>query len=247
MDTFLEARHLGRRFMKEGHTVSAVEDVSFSLFRGECLGVAGASGSGKSTLARMACGLLPPSEGELLLEGSPISFKERKKLYQKMQMVFQLPRESFDSRMTLGQSVMENLHSRQGKKGNREEMERLFMDCGLPVEMADKYPHEVSGGECQRAAIARALASRPECLVCDEAVSALDMEVQKGILDLLMKLKTEKGLTLLFISHDLAVISYLSDRVIIMEQGKIVEQGKTESVIRHPQHPYTKKLLAAVL
>lgn len=247
MDTFLEARHLGRRFMKEGHTVSAVEDVSFSLFRGECLGVAGASGSGKSTLARMACGLLPPSEGELLLEGIPISFKERKKLYQKMQMVFQLPRESFDSRMTLGQSVMENLHSRQGKKGNREEMERLFMDCGLPVEMADKYPHEVSGGECQRAAIARALASRPECLVCDEAVSALDMEVQKGILDLLMKLKTEKGLTLLFISHDLAVISYLSDRVIIMEQGKIVEQGKTESVIRHPQHPYTKKLLAAVL
>jgi peptide/nickel transport system ATP-binding protein len=247
MDTFLEARHLGRRFMKEGHTVSAVEDVSFSLFRGECLGVAGASGSGKSTLARMACGLLPPSEGELLLEGSPVSFKERKKLYQKMQMVFQLPRESFDSRMTLGQSVMENLHSRQGKKGNREEMERLFMDCGLPVEMADKYPHEVSGGECQRAAIARALASRPECLVCDEAVSALDMEVQKGILDLLMKLKTEKGLTLLFISHDLAVISYLSDRVIIMEQGKIVEQGKTESVIRHPQHPYTKKLLAAVL
>lgn len=247
MDTFLEARHLGRRFMKEGHTVSAVEDVSFSLFRGECLGVAGASGSGKSTLARMACGLLPPSEGELLLEGSPVSFKERKKLFQKMQMVFQLPRESFDSRMTLGQSVMENLHSRQGKKGNREEMERLFMDCGLPVEMADKYPHEVSGGECQRAAIARALASRPECLVCDEAVSALDMEVQKGILDLLMKLKTEKGLTLLFISHDLAVISYLSDRVIIMEQGKIVEQGKTESVIRHPQHPYTKKLLAAVL
>lgn len=247
MDTFLEARHLGRRFMKEGHTVSAVEDVSFFLFRGECLGVAGASGSGKSTLARMACGLLPPSEGELLLEGSPVSFKERKKLYQKMQMVFQLPRESFDSRMTLGQSVMENLHSRQGKKGNREEMERLFMDCGLPVEMADKYPHEVSGGECQRAAIARALASRPECLVCDEAVSALDMEVQKGILDLLMKLKTEKGLTLLFISHDLAVISYLSDRVIIMEQGKIVEQGKTESVIRHPQHPYTKKLLAAVL
>ena len=247
MDTFLEARHLGRRFMKEGHTVSAVEDVSFSLFRGECLGVAGASGSGKSTLARMACGLLPPSEGELLLEGSPVSFKERKKLYQKMQMVFQLPRESFDSRMTLGQSVMENLHSRQGKKGNREEMERLFVDCGLPVEMADKYPHEVSGGECQRAAIARALASRPECLVCDEAVSALDMEVQKGILDLLMKLKTEKGLTLLFISHDLAVISYLSDRVIIMEQGKIVEQGKTESVIRHPQHPYTKKLLAAVL
>lgn len=247
MDTFLEARHLGRRFMKEGHTVSAVEDVSFSLFRGECLGVAGASGSGKSTLARMACGLLPPSEGELLLEGSPVSFKERKKLYQKMQMVFQLPRESFDSRMTLGQSVMENLHSRQGKKGNREEMELLFMDCGLPMEMADKYPHEVSGGECQRAAIARALASRPECLVCDEAVSALDMEVQKGILDLLMKLKTEKGLTLLFISHDLAVISYLSDRVIIMEQGKIVEQGKTESVIRHPQHPYTKKLLAAVL
>lgn len=247
MDTFLEARHLGRRFIKEGHTVSAVEDVSFSLFRGECLGVAGASGSGKSTLARMACGLLPPSEGELLLEGSPVSFKERKKLYQKMQMVFQLPRESFDSRMTLGQSVMENLHSRQGKKGNREEMERLFMDCGLPVEMADKYPHEVSGGECQRAAVARALASRPECLVCDEAVSALDMEVQKGILDLLMKLKTEKGLTLLFISHDLAVISYLSDRVIIMEQGKIVEQGKTESVIRHPQHPYTKKLLAAVL
>ena len=247
MDTFLEARHLGRRFMKEGHTVSAVEDVSFSLFRGECLGVAGASGSGKSTLARMACGLLPPSEGELLLEGSPVSFKERKKLYQKMQMVFQLPRESFDSRMTLGQSVMENLHSRQGKKGNREEMERLFMDCGLPVEMADKYPHEVSGGECQRAAIARALASRPECLVCDEAVSALDMEVQKGILDLLMKLKTEKGLTLLFISHDLVVISYLSDRVIIMEQGKIVEQGKTESVIRHPQHPYTKKLLAALL
>lgn len=247
MDTFLEARHLGRRFMKEGHTVSAVEDVSFSLFRGECLGIAGASGSGKSTLARMACGLLPPSEGELLLEGSPVSFKERKKLYQKMQMVFQLPRESFDSRMTLGQSVMENLHSRQGEKGNREEMERLFTDCGLPVEMADKYPHEVSGGECQRAAIARALASRPECIVCDEAVSALDMEVQKGILDLLMKLKTEKGLTLLFISHDLAVISYLSDRVIIMEQGKIVEQGKTENVISHPRHPYTKKLLAAVL
>ena len=247
MNTFLEARHLSRRFMKEGHAVSAVQDVSFSLYRGECLGIAGASGSGKSTLARMVCGLLPLSEGELFLQGSPVSWKERKKLYQKMQMVFQLPRESFDSRMTLKKSLMENLQNRQGEKGCREEMEHLLTECGLPLETADKYPHQVSGGECQRAAIARALASRPECLVCDEAVSALDMEVQKGILDLLMKLKVEKGLTLLFISHDLAVISYLCDRVMIMEQGKVVEQGKTAEVIRHPRHPYTKKLLAAVL
>lgn len=240
MENFLELSHGSRRFIKEGAVFKAVDDVSFTLYPGECLGIAGASGSGKSTLARMACGLLPLSEGKLFLKGKEISWHQRKELYREIQMVFQMPKASFDPRYTLGKSIRENLGGR-----GEDEVIRLLEECGLSSEFADRYPHEVSGGECQRAAIARALASNPACLVCDEATSALDMAVQKEILLLLERLKKERHLSLLFISHDLSVIRYICDHVMVMEKGKIVESGRVEDIMDHPNHPYTKALLRA--
>lgn len=195
MEILLEGRGLTRRFQKKGQTIEAVHEVSFTLQKGTALGIAGASGSGKSTLARMAAGLLLPSEGKLLFHGSPLEGKEGlRHLWKQLQMIFQMPRESFDPRWTLEESIREGL-SEQGVQGAAAEqnVRQAAEACLLPWKILAKKPHEVSGGECQRAAIARAIVLKPEILVCDEMTSALDPLAEQDIVELLIALKKRNG------------------------------------------------------
>lgn len=244
MDILLEGRGLTRRFQKKGQTIEAVREVSFTLPKGTALGIAGASGSGKSTLARMAAGLLSPSEGELLFHGSPL--EGTCQLWKRLQMIFQMPRESFDPRWTLEESIREGL-AEQGVQGADavKSVRQAAEACRLPLEILAKKPHEVSGGECQRAAIARALVLRPDILVCDEMTSALDPLVEQDIVELLIALKKEKQLSFLFVSHDISLMVRFCDTLLIMHQGRCVEQGSMEEILRHPKDSYTRRLLEA--
>lgn len=230
---------------------TAVDSVSFRLYPHEVIGIVGESGSGKSTVARAVTRLLDVSSGEIFLNGREITRAKgnaRRKIYRRIQMVFQSPAASFDPRRKLGDSIGESLKN-GGMPGRevRGEVKRLLQQCGLPEKYMDRYPHEVSGGECQRAAIARTLAIRPEILVCDEATSALDVIVQKQIMDLLAELKEEYDMSYLFISHDLALVQDFCDRVIVMHNGKVVEEGKTDEVIMNPRNAYTRRLIEAGL
>lgn len=251
MEKILNAEGLTRAFENRGERFLAVQNVSFSLYRGEALGIVGESGSGKSTLVRMLTGLLSPTQGKMEFLGRDLTHagsKEWRKSYQEMQLVFQLPKESFDPGKTLGNGIGESLRNLgMGRKETRKKVEELLCTCGLTPEFADRYPGEVSGGECQRAAIARALAVEPSLLICDEATSALDVTVQKQILELLRRLKKEKNLSFLFISHDLALVQVFCDRVLVMYQGEIVEEGKTEEVISQPKEAYTRQLIDSAL
>ena len=247
----LEVRHLKKNFVSGKKTFTAVEDVSFSLKAGECLGIVGESGSGKSTVAKMITHLTETTDGEIFLQGKDITNVKGKVLretYREMQMVFQMPGESFDPRCTLGDGIGESLRNMGiSKAETRERVEKLLVTCGLGLEYADRYPHQVSGGQCQRAAIARALAVDPKILICDEATSALDVTVQKQIMELLIKLKSEKQLSFLFICHDLALVQMFCDRVIVMHDGHVEEEGTPEEIIERPKTEYTERLIESVL
>lgn len=229
----------------------AVDHVSFQVMPGQTVGSVGESGSGKSTLAKLLCCLEEPTEGQIRLCGQEIGKRKGKKqreMYRKLQMVFQDPVSSFDPRRTLGDGIGESLRNHgMSREEAQKRVELLLEQCGLPEEFAGRYPHEVSGGQCQRAAIARALAIEPQLLICDEATSALDVTVQKQIMELLDRMRKEKNLTILFICHNLALVQSFCDQILVMKQGKIVEEGKPEEVIRHPQHAYTKQLVESVL
>lgn len=229
----------------------AVDHVSFQVMLGQTVGIVGESGSGKSTLAKLLCCLEEPTEGQIRLCGQEIGKRKGKKqreMYRKLQMVFQDPVSSFDPRRTLGDGIGESLRNHgMSREEAQKRVELLLEQCGLPEEFAGRYPHEVSGGQCQRAAIARALAIEPQLLICDEATSALDVTVQKQIMELLDRMRKEKNLTILFICHNLALVQSFCDQILVMKQGKIVEEGKPEEVIRHPQHAYTKQLVESVL
>ena len=197
--------------------------------------------------------LADADSGNIILDGQDITHWKGQKLrrvYRTLQMVFQTPTESFDPRRTLGDGIGESLRNAGVSKGEtRKKVETLLEQCGLEAEFADRYPHQVSGGQCQRAAIARALAIEPRLLICDEATSALDVTVQKEILDLLNALRAQQGpnLSILFICHDISLVQQFADRVLVMYQGKIVEEGTPEDVIRHPKNNYTKRLIDSVL
>ena len=229
----------------------AVDHVSFQVMPGQTVGIVGESGSGKSTLAKLLCCLEEPTEGQIRLCGQEIGKRKGKKqreMYRKLQMVFQDPVSSFDPRRTLGDGIGESLRNHgMSREEAQKRVELLLEQCGLPEEFAGRYPHEVSGGQCQRAAIARALAIEPQLLICDEATSALDVTVQKQIMELLDRMRKEKNRTILFICHNLALVQSFCDQILVMKQGKIVEEGKPEEVIRHPQHAYTKQLVESVL
>lgn len=247
----LEVHHLKKSFITGKKSFTAVEDVSFSLRAGEVLGIVGESGSGKSTVAKMITHLTESTAGEIFFMGKDITHAKGKNLrgiYQEMQMVFQTPAESFDPRCTLGDGIGESLRNMGiSKKETRNRVEKLLLTCGLTPEYADRYPHQVSGGECQRAAIARALAVEPRVLICDEATSALDVTVQKQIMELLQKLKKENQLSFLFICHDLALVQLFCDRVIVMHDGHVEEEGTPEEIIEHPKTEYTEQLIRSVL
>ena len=254
MEPLLQISHLTKNFSdgKEDE-YKAVDDVSFELFPGEKLAIIGESGSGKTTVVNMITRLLDSTDGKILLDGEDITHYKRNKMkniYRKMQMVFQTPTESFDPRCRLGDAVAESLRNAgMPRKEAMEIVKELFKQCGLPENFMKRYPHEVSGGQCQRAAIARALAVKPKVLICDEATSALDVTVQKEILELLNELRCEQGtaLSILFICHDISLVQQFCDRVLVMYHGDIVEQGAPDAVIYHPQNDYTKRLIDSVL
>lgn len=248
MSIILEAERLTKIFTRRGsEPLKAVDDVSFQLESGETLGIVGESGSGKSTLAKMLTRLTDISSGTLRVEEKDITSLKRRELreiYGTIQMVFQDPMSSFDPRKTLGYGIGESLRNRGMKKTEVDErVKQTLEQCGLSREFADRYPHEVSGGQCQRAAIARALIVEPKILICDEATSALDVTIQKQIMELLQELKEKRGLSFIFICHNLALVQEFCDRVLVLYDGKNVEEGTTDKVILHPQNEYTKKLI----
>jgi len=251
MEPILEVRGLTRTFSQSGRPdVTAVDHVSFQLMPGEVLGPVGESGSGKSTIARLITRLLDATEGQILIDGNDVTHIRGRKLrevYGRLQMVFQTPTGSFDPRRTLGDGIGESLRNKGTAKAEiRRRVKEMLEQCGLPAEFADRYPHEVSGGQCQRAAIARALIGGPEVLILDEATSSLDVTVQKQILELLTELQRTRGLAYLFICHNLALVQMLCDRVLVLYDGRIVEEGTPDAVIMHPQSAYTRRLVEAV-
>lgn len=250
-DVILEAQHLKKVFISGKKSMTAVDDVSFELRQGECLGIVGESGSGKSTIVKMITHLQSITEGNVILKGKDITNvkgKELREVYKDIQMVFQMPMESFDPRCTLEDGIGESLRNMGlSRKETRERVEKLLERCGLDKEYAERYPHQVSGGQCQRAAIARALAVEPSILICDEATSALDVTVQKQILELLMELKQKENFSFLLICHDLALVQAFCDRVLVLYHGETVESGTPDEIINHPKMDYTKKLIDSVL
>lgn len=227
--------------------VHAVRSVTFEVAEGETLGIVGESGCGKTTLSRAILGLVK-CEGSVFYEEKRLDWStEAKSLRQHLQLIFQDPFASLNPRLTIRRALGEPLevHSDLGKDEIRSQVDAMLKQVGLDVSDGEKYPHQFSGGQRQRIAIARALILQPDLVIADEPVSALDVSVQAQILNLLADVKREMGLTMLFISHDLSVIRHVADRVIVMKSGEIVEQGLTSDVMADPQHPYTKKLLAA--
>lgn len=228
--------------------VKAVDGISFELKRGETLGVVGESGCGKSTTSRAILGLNKPCGGEIFFDGKPLSAMDTKERARKIQVVFQDPMASLNPRHTIREILTEGMiyHGLCTKEQSRAKAAALLESVGLPVDFLDRYPHEFSGGQRQRICIARAIALEPELLICDEAVSALDLSIRAQVLDLLAELKQKLHLSFLFITHDIGVVQHVADRIIVMNRGKIVEQGTCKEVLGNPQEEYTKRLMAAV-
>ena len=241
MEKILKINHLSKSFGNK----KILDDVSFSLNVGKCLGIVGRSGCGKSTTVKIVARLLEADSGQIILDGEDITHKKNlSEVYTKMQMIFQMPEDSFDPRQTLGWSIGEPMRNYHFDDID-EKIKNLLVKVGLTADFVKKYPHEVSGGECQRAAIARAIALSPKLLICDEATSALDVTVQSQITKLLRKLCTEKNIACLFITHDLALLPQIADEVMVMHGGKIVERGTTNDLINNSKSEITKELMSA--
>jgi len=250
-EILMDVKHLKKYFGKGQKMVKAVDDLSFEVHVGETLGVVGESGCGKSTMGRALLYLQPPTGGQVIFNGidlTGLSHRKLRGLRKDMQMIFQDPYGSLNQRMTIGAMLREIIktHGIVPKKDIPRYIAELLVDVGLKPEHALRFPHEFSGGQRQRISIARALAVQPKLIVCDEAVSALDVSVQAQILNLLQKLKRERHLTYIFISHDLSVVKHISDRVAVMYLGKIVEMADKKDLYEEPLHPYTQALLSAI-
>jgi oligopeptide transport system ATP-binding protein len=236
-------------FAKKRSFLSAVEDLDLAIERGETLGLVGESGSGKSTVARLLLRLIEPTRGDVLYEGRSIVSLPRgdlRRLRRKMQIVFQDPYSSLNPRHSVRRIVAEGIEDAESRRSRNARLHELLDLVGLSADVLDRYPHEFSGGQRQRIVIARALAVRPEFLVLDEPVSALDVSIQSKVLNLLHDLKLELNLTYLFISHDLSVVHHIADRVAVMYLGHLVELAPKHTLYRNPLHPYTQALLSAV-
>ena len=256
-ETLLSVRNLVKNFelrasrgiRKTQRVVQAVSDVSFDVKVGQTLGLVGESGSGKTTVGRSVLQLIEPTSGEVIFEGQDLtkmSFEELRNVRRQMQIVFQDPFASLDPKMTVGSSIAEPLVV-QGVGGNHQDKVAELLDLvGLATDHATRFPHEFSGGQRQRVGIARALALDPKLIVLDEPVSALDVSIQAGVVNLFADLQKRLGMSYIFIAHDLSVVRHIADQVAVMYLGKIVEIGDKESVYRNPSHPYTKALLSAV-
>ncbi|WP_198673738.1 murein tripeptide/oligopeptide ABC transporter ATP binding protein OppF [Algibacillus agarilyticus] len=232
--------------------LKAVDGVSFQLRQGETLGVVGESGCGKSTLARAIIGLVPVTEGEVVWLGDDLAKLPKQDWHEKrqdLQMIFQDPLGSLNPRMTIGDIIAEPLktyHPQLSKDDVKEQVQQMMKKVGLLPNLINRYPHEFSGGQCQRIGIARALILKPKLIICDEPVSALDVSIQAQVVNLLKSLQHELNLSLIFIAHDLAVVKHISDHVMVMYLGNMVEMGHADAIYQNPQHPYTKALLSAI-
>jgi peptide/nickel transport system ATP-binding protein len=242
------AAKLGSKIEKR--SVRAVDSVNLDIILGQAMGLVGESGCGKSTLGRIVAGILPPSEGEVTIDGQPVMSEQRPpmKTTRRVQMVFQDPFASLDPRMKVRDTIAEGpiAHGLTTAAESDAYVRKWLTLVGLDPDLGSRYPHQFSGGQRQRVAIARALAMQPDMLVCDEPVASLDVSIQAQIINLLLKLRRELDLTLLFISHDLSVVHHLCERVAVMYLGRIVEEGPTEQVYAAPAHPYTRALLDSV-
>jgi oligopeptide transport system ATP-binding protein len=258
-EVLLEVRNLVKHFEvgagffgRSRGTVRAIDGISFTLQRGETLGLVGESGCGKTTTGRCILQLERPTSGEILFEGVDLasrSEKELRVLRRRMQVIFQDPYSSLNPRMTIGQILAEPLKVHRiiaSKAGRADRVRELLSQVGLLPQHAERYPHQLSGGQRQRVGIARALAMEPSLIICDEPVSALDVSIQAQIINLLEELQSRLGLTYLFIAHDLSVVRHISDRVVVMYLGRIVEVADRQALYEAPVHPYTKALLSAV-
>jgi peptide/nickel transport system ATP-binding protein len=250
-EVVLEVRNLVKRFDLPDHRVlTAVDDVSFQLHAGQTLGIVGESGSGKTTTARLLLALEHADEGVVEVDGEAwgsLTDKARRRLRERIQVIYQDPLSSFDPRYTVERIVGEPLEvGGMGRAARRERIRELISQVGLGADVLDRRPRQLSGGQRQRVAIARALAPRPRVIVCDEPVSALDVSIQAQVLDLLADLQAELGVAYVFISHHLGVIYHVSDDVLVMKDGVVVESGDVETLFANPTHPYTQALLAAV-
>lgn len=247
---YIEIKHLKKYFPLGGDKVlKAVDDVTLDVKKGEVLSVVGESGSGKTTFGRTLANLYKKNFGEIIIEGKKIEDFSNLELTKKIQMIFQDPQASLNPRMTVGEIISEGMVIHKMYKNSdemREKVYELLELVGLNREHINRFPHEFSGGQRQRIGIARALALEPEILICDEPISALDVSIQAQVVNLLKDLQKEKGLTMIFIAHDLSMVKYISDRVAVMFRGKIVELGSPDEVYNNPQHIYTKSLISAV-
>lgn len=257
-EPLLQVRNLRKYFVQRSGVfkqhkqyLHAVDDVSFDIARGETLGLVGESGCGKSTLGKTLLRLYEPDAGSIRLDGADLcelSRRDMRRMRRRLQMVFQDPYDSLNARHTVGDIVGEPLlvHGVVDRDERRVSVSRLIEQVGLPSNCLDRYPHEFSGGQRQRIGIARAIALNPDFVVCDEAVSALDVSIQAQIINLLLELRQSLGLSLLFISHDLSVVRHLSDRVAVMYLGQLVEVAPAETIYQRARHPYTRYLIASI-
>jgi peptide/nickel transport system ATP-binding protein len=251
MSALLEVRDLKKYFKTGAGWLHAVDGINFTLDEGKTLGVVGESGCGKTTLGRVILHLLDPTDGQVIVEGEDRSNPTKKELIEmreKMQIIFQDPYSSLNPRMSVSEIIMEPL-VRQGrltKTQMRAETARLMDVVGLAERFGNSYPHELDGGRRQRIGIARALALKPKFIVCDEPVSALDVSIQAQIINLLLDLQEERGLAYMFVTHDLSVVRYISDDIMVMYLGQMVEKAASDELFQNPLHPYTKALLSAI-
>lgn len=249
-DDVLQVKNITQRFGHGGNAMTALDDVSLDVRRGETLGLVGESGSGKSTLARAILLMRRPTAGSIEFDGEDVTGLRGRALRRhrrRIQMVFQDPNDSLDPRFSIGRSVAEPLVA--ASMSPRERRLRVFESLeqvGISSESVNRYPHEFSGGQRQRIAIARAMAAEPEFIVLDEPTSALDVSVQAQVLNLLVRLQEQTGVTYLFITHNLAVVHHIAHRVAVMHNGRVVEEGTGEQVMTAPQHPYTQGLLESM-
>ena len=251
LSNLLEVQNLKKYFKTSGGMLHAVDDITFTVESGKTVGVVGESGCGKTTLGRTILHLLEPTDGKIYFEGKDVTNptkRELKSLREDMQIIFQDPYSSLNPRRTVSEAIMTPLllQGKLSKAEIREETKRLMDTVGLASRLENAYPHELDGGRRQRIGIARALALKPKFIVCDEPVSALDVSIQAQVINLMLDLQDERGLAYMFVTHDLSVVKYISDEIMVMYLGQLVEKAPADRLFKNPMHPYTQALLSAI-